>query len=72
MIRLIIKGTPQDARAAAEERKVPIQDVKEGTFGFETFATTDDANRVSVIKWFCEEAIVKDQGFPVGTLLHHD
>jgi hypothetical protein len=72
VIRLIIKGTPQQAQAAAEERKVPIHNLKEGTFGFETFAVTDEANRVSVIKWFSEEAIIKDQGFPVGTLLHHD
>ena len=71
MIRLIIKGNPEQAREAATKRGIPIQ-VLDNDLTHEVGAETDEAHQLAVIKWFCEPtAYSEDKGFATGTLLYH-
>lgn len=67
MLNLIIKGTPEDARAAAQERGIPYADaspISERETALKVYPNHED----KVVKWYVENA-VKQAPYPVGTLL---
>ena len=68
---LIVKGTREQAEAAATARRIPF------TFGgvydhgeVQLVAPADQ--RAKAIKWFCESGPMPQDGFPAGTLLWHN
>jgi hypothetical protein len=68
-IRLVIKGTPEDAKKAAKEHHIPINTVRAGEHGCTT-ARAGEQFIKQVWDWYHErhqDATTK--GYPVGTLI---
>jgi hypothetical protein len=70
MIRLIIKGTPEQARAALDAHKLQttmaLIDFPESG---EVDAVVHDDDLATVQAWFIEEPLTPP--YPIGALLHH-
>lgn len=75
MIRLVIKGSVEQAQKAALERGLPIEPK---SFPFkvqveEVYADIDEHYLPQVAQWFCEaEQFSRATGFPGGTLLWYN
>lgn len=74
-IRLIIKGTPDDARAAARERAIAITEVHR-SMSQDGFTVAKAANRFAkpVWDWYHSRTMQprvtgKEKGYPPGTLV---
>lgn len=73
MLRLIIKGTKQEAILAAAAWHIRLSEPHEHHWNqsnytlVETIALVDDAFTDRVVKWFAE--VHDDAPFPIGTLL---
>lgn len=68
-LRLWIKGSPQQAEAAAKGRGVTIK-VDKWVKSNATIAEVDHAHFPTVVAWFCEDPPIEEgKGFPAGTLL---
>ena len=72
-MNLIIKGTVEDAKRAAESRGIEITNVRALANGREVVANAADDCRTAVICWYCEESEMSEgEGYPPGTLLLHN
>jgi hypothetical protein len=72
MLRLLIKGTRQDAALALAKRDIPVlEDLREAhIYGQpETVARVHDAYRGRAAAWLCEAPL--SPPFPAGTLLYY-
>ncbi len=71
MIRLWIKGTPEQAKEAAGMRGIELLNVKE-SLRETVVADATEEHLVRVIHWYCEDTkLIPNEGYPVGTLLLH-
>lgn len=72
MIRLLIKGTRQDAALALSRRDIPVlQDIAESRTHAECAARVHACYAGRVRAWFHETPVVPPPGgFPPGTLLY--
>ncbi len=68
-IKLVIKGTPDDARKAAKLRGVPLQEVKRGEHGCTTARTGARFAKVVWDWWHARDGAATRDGYPPGTLL---
>lgn len=68
MLRLIIKGRPEDAVLSASIRNIGLARVDEHPSGTECLAYTDDFELRRVIAWFCEPG---EAPFQPGSLLFY-
>jgi hypothetical protein len=72
MLRLLIKGTRQDAALALAKRGIPVlEELREaGIYGQpETVARVHDCYRGRAAAWLCEQPY--SPPFPAGTLLYY-
>jgi hypothetical protein len=72
MLRLLIKGSREDAALALARRDIPVlEDLREASiYGQpETVARVHDAYRGRAAAWLCEQPFTPP--FPVGTLLYY-
>lgn len=70
VMRLCIKGSPEDAVKAASERNVPLLNVKASDRFNEAWAETDNQYVIQVVQWYGEKTAWTDGfGYDVGTLL---
>ena len=70
MIKLLIKGTPSEARVAADLHGINLSSAYRNSHSpdyVETIAGASPNHRGAVIKWFCESDWAAS--FPAGTLL---
>jgi hypothetical protein len=71
MITMIIKGTIEQAIAAAAGRGIPLMLVSENAVQ-QVCAYTDNEHASTLTGWLCEPSAPQDgAGFPAGTLLWH-
>lgn len=71
MIRLWIKGTVEQARLAASQRGIELQNPEATPRGTVAASATDE-HLVRVIHWYCEDTQpIPGEGHPAGTLLLH-
>jgi hypothetical protein len=72
-VRLFVKGTMAQARAAVEARGFVVEwarDILHGQSIVQARATQEDYDRV--VAWFAEDQPCNNEtGFPVGTLLFY-
>lgn len=67
-MRLIIKGSPEDAAKAAELRSIPLSRIDEHPSLCEAIAYTEEASLRRVVAWFCEPG---EAPFAPGSLLFY-
>ena len=73
MIQLIVKGTTEDARAAANNREIHV-DVMRKLNWHQSICEVRDEHEIAVIKWFMEtdeRNLHPTDGYPIGTCLHY-
>ena len=74
-MRLIIKGTPHQARGAAANRGVRLLKCQDGPNKFgETFAVANPDDQRAIVDWYTEDAQKpwKDNCHAPGTLLYYN
>jgi hypothetical protein len=67
-MRVLVKGTAQEAETAALARGMRLQPIRELPTYCETLGEVSDTFRPELIKWFCEDT-VRPVPYPVGSLL---
>lgn len=68
MIRILVKGTPEDAHKAATARGIPLFDVAP-LHADRCIAEVPETYRMDVIRWMCEPH--RPAPYPAGTLMFH-
>ncbi len=69
MFRVMIKGTPVEARRAAARRAIPMRVVGKGSFNH-VIGRVGAQHELKIVKWFCEDPA--SPPFPPGTLLFYN